>query len=71
MKVAIAFLMSMLSVSAFAAGHDWKKCAAEVKKFHCRGFDEAIYQCLVKHDEDLKKSKCNEARVAFEDANKK
>jgi hypothetical protein len=69
-KILTVSLVASWSLSAMAA-HDWKKCEAEIKKFGCKGNDEAIYQCLLKHDDELKKSKCDEAHSAYEEATKK
>jgi len=74
-------LVAAISTSAFAADDkkaaqkiDWQAhCQSEMKRFKCDagGTDEAIYQCLLKHDADLSKTCDNKAHAKYEELTKK
>ena len=76
-KLALALFAVMLAASpAFAfdnpAGHkvDWAPCEADIKKTKCEDAlkkgEEDLYQCLLKHDEDLSKGCDNDAHSKYE-----
>ena len=51
---------------------DWQYCEAEIKKFKCEvamaKSEEDLYQCLLKHDEDLSKGCDNNSHSKYEAA---
>jgi hypothetical protein len=59
---AVAVLFTASNAFAF----DWSPCKAEMEKFKCSGDDEAVYQCLLKHDVDLSKNCDNGAHTKYE-----
>ena len=72
MRKSIATLGFIIAVSAsplaFAADFDWSPCKAEIDQY-CKDTkgDEAIYQCLLKHDADLSKTCDNGAHSKYEE----
>jgi hypothetical protein len=71
--IALTLFLSTLSTVAMAADKvDWTPCNAEIEKF-CKGVhekdgEEALYQCLLKHDIDLSKTCDNGAHSKYEKA---
>ena len=66
----IGFIMAVAAAqAAFSADKiDWAgHCKAEIEKFKCSGDDEAMYQCLLKHDADLSKDCDNNAHSKYEE----
>ena len=69
---AMALALAAISVSpALAADKvDWAACQPEITRWcgtaRAQGGEEAIYQCLLKHDADLSKRCDNEAHSRYE-----
>jgi len=53
---------------AFAADFDWSPCTKEIAQW-CKDVkgDEAIYQCLLRHDADLSKTCDNNGHSKYEE----
>ena len=71
-QIGVALALVILSVSAAIAADkvDWSPCKPEIEKF-CKDVkdksgEEALYQCLLKHDIDLSKTCDNEAHSLYE-----
>jgi len=71
-RAILALTASVLASSpAFAADKvDWSVCQPEITRWcassRAQGGEEAIYQCLLKHDADLSKRCDNEAHSRYE-----
>ncbi len=68
--LAIVSVATLISSAAHADKVDWSVCQPEIGKW-CQGVkekggEEAIYQCLLKHDADLSKKCDNDAHSPYE-----